>query len=104
MIRKAFVMHVNAGCEQEYARRHAPIFADLEAVLKRHGTHNYSIFLDPATLTLFAYVEVEDEGRWAAIAETEACRRWWAFMKDVMPTNPDNSPVSKELREVFHLD
>ena len=104
MIRKAFVMHVSAGHEQEYAARHAPIFADLEAVLKSHGVHNYSIFLDPATRALFAYVEVEDEARWQAIAQTEACRRWWAFMADVMPTNPDNSPVSTELREVFHLD
>ncbi len=104
MIRKAFIMHVNPGREEEYAARHAPIFADLEAVLKSHGVHNYSIFLDPPTRALFAYVEVEDEARWAAIAETDACRRWWAFMREVMPTNPDNSPVSKELREVFHLD
>ncbi|GAB1487858.1 L-rhamnose mutarotase [Opitutaceae bacterium] len=103
MTRKAFVMHVNAGREQAYAVRHNLIFANLEAVLKSHGVHNASIFLAPPTWTLFAYVEVEDEARWAAIAQTEECKRWWAFMKDVMPTNPDNSPVSKELREVFHL-
>ena len=49
MIRKAFVMSVNAGCETEYERRHNPIWADLEAVLKSHGAHNYSIFLHPET-------------------------------------------------------
>jgi L-rhamnose mutarotase len=25
-------------------------------------------------------------------------------MGDVMPSNPDNSPVSAELKEVFYLD
>lgn len=103
MIRKAFVMSVNAGAEAEYARRHQPIWDDLAAVLKAHGVHNYSIFLDPATRTLFGYVEIEDEARWAAIAKTDACQRWWKFMGDIMPSNPDHSPVSRGLNEVFHL-
>jgi len=104
MIRKAFVMSINPGVEEEYQKRHSPIWADLEAVLKEHGVHNYSIFLHPETLQLFGYVEIEDEARWDAIAETEPCRRWWAYMKDIMPSNADNSPISRELTEVFHLD
>lgn len=104
MIRKAFVMSVDAGCQTEYERRHNPIWEDLVAVLKEHGVHNYSIFLHPETSQLFGYVEVEDEARWASIAETEVCRRWWAHMGDVMPSNPDCSPVSLDLKEVFHLD
>jgi L-rhamnose mutarotase len=104
MIRKAFVMSVNAGCEAEYERRHRPIWPELEAVLKAHGVHNYSIFLLPGTRQLFGYVEIEDEKRWAAIARTPECRKWWAHMGDVMPSNPDNSPVSLPLREVFHID
>lgn len=103
MIRKAFLMQVNAGAEPEYARRHQPIWDDLAAVLKAHGVHNYSIFLDPATRQLFGYVEIEDEARWAAIAKTDACQRWWKFMGDIMPSNPDHSPVSRGLNEVFHL-
>lgn len=104
MIRKAFLMQVNEGCEAEYEKRHNPIWPELEDVLKRHGVRNYSIFLDPETRRLFAYAEIEDEARWNAIAETEACRKWWAHMKEIMPSNPDNSPVARELREVFHLD
>ncbi len=104
MIRKAFVMSVHAGREAEYARRHQPIWDELAATLKAHGVHNYSIFLHPETRQLFGYVEIEDEARWAAIAQTEVCRRWWKFMGEVMPANPDNSPVSRELKEVFHLD
>jgi L-rhamnose mutarotase len=104
MIRKAVLMSVNPGQEQEYARRHQPIWAELAAVLKAHGVHNYSIYLDPATRNLFGYVEIEDEARWQAIAQTEVCRRWWKHMCDLMPSHPDHSPVSKDLVEVFHLD
>ncbi len=96
-------MSVNPDKHEEYECRHRPIWADLEAVLKEHGTLSYSIFLDAETSQLFGYVEIEDEERWNSVARTDACRRWWAFMKDVMPSNPDNSPVSRELREVFHL-
>jgi len=104
MIRKAFVMSVDEGCEEEYERRHRPIWPELEAVLKDHGVHNYSIFLHPETRQLFAYAEIEDEDRWNAIADTDACKRWWAHMGDVMPSNPDDSPVARDLGEVFHID
>jgi L-rhamnose mutarotase len=57
----------------------------------------------PETHQLFAYVEFESEEKWTAIARTEICQRWWAYMCEVMPSNPDKSPVSRELREVFHL-
>jgi len=104
MIRKAFVMTVNAGQESEYERRHSLIWPELHAVLKAHGVHNYSIFLHPQTRQLFGYVEIEDEARWNAIAQTPICKKWWAHMKDIMPSNPDNSPVSIELKSVFHID
>jgi L-rhamnose mutarotase len=103
MIRKAFVMSVNAGAEEEYERRHRPIWDELAAVLKAHGVSNYSIFLHPETRQLFGYAEIESEERWEAIATTEVCQRWWKHMADVMPANSDSSPVSEPLREVFHL-
>lgn len=103
-IRKAFVMSVDAGAEEEYERRHNPIWAELERTLKDHGASNYSIFLHPETRQLFGYVEIESEERWAAVASTDICRKWWKHMAEVMPTNPDNSPVSAPLREVFHID
>ena len=103
MIRKAFLMSVNPGQATEYERRHRPIPAELAAVLTAHGVHNYSIFLHPETRQLFGYAEIEDEARWAAIAQTPECRRWWKVMGDIMPANPDSSPVASDLREVFHL-
>jgi L-rhamnose mutarotase len=104
MIRKAFVMSVNAGQEAEYAARHQPIWKELHDVLKAHGVSNYSIFLHPETRQLFAYAEVEDEARWRSIAQTEVCQRWWKHMGDIMPSNADHSPVAKDLQEVFHID
>ncbi len=104
MIRKAFLMLVNSDAHQEYEIRHRPIWTDLEIVLKDNGVSNYSIFLNTDTSQLFGYAEIASEERWAAIAATDECRRWWAFMKDIMPSNADNSPVSVELKEVFHLD
>jgi L-rhamnose mutarotase len=103
MIRKAFVMSVHPEKEREYEYRHSPIWPELEAILKKHGAHNYSIFLNPETRQLFAYVEIENEARWQAIAQTPECQKWWQYMSDVMPSNPDSSPLATDLREVFHL-
>ncbi len=101
MIRKAFVMQVNADAHVEYQRRHNPIWPELEAVLKEHGAHHYVIYLDQERNLLFATVEIESEERWNAVASTDVCQRWWKHMRDVMPANPDNSPVSAELKKCF---
>jgi L-rhamnose mutarotase len=104
MVRKAFRMSVNPDQHAEYERRHRPIWRELEEVLVAHGVVRYSIFLDSVTNDLFGCAEIEDEERWAAIASTEVCRRWWRHMREIMPSNPDDSPVSRELREVFHIE
>jgi L-rhamnose mutarotase len=104
MIRKAFRMSVHEGQEGEYQRRHNPIWRELADTLTAHGVRTYSIFIDPLTRDLFAYVEIESEERWEAIARTDVCRKWWSHMREVMPSNADNSPVARGLPEVFHLD
>jgi L-rhamnose mutarotase len=104
VIRKAFRMSVEPGSHAEYIRRHNPIWPELENVLREHGVQTYSIFLDPATSDLFAYAEIDSEERWAAIAATDVCRRWWHTMRELMPSNADGSPVSHDLREAFHLN
>ncbi len=103
MIRKAFLMSVNPDQHAEYQRRHDEIWPELAATLTQHGASNYNIFLCEQTSQLFAYVEIEDEARWNAVAKTEVCQRWWQYMKDIMPSNPDNSPISQELKPVFYL-
>jgi L-rhamnose mutarotase len=104
MIRKGFLMTLKAGVQEEYARRHEAVWPELLHVLKKYGVGNYSIFLNRADDKLFAYAEIESEELWAQIAQTEPCRRWWSYMKDLMRTNPDGSPVAMALEEVFHMD
>jgi L-rhamnose mutarotase len=103
MVRKAFLMFLKPGAREEYQRRHDAIWPELAATLTAHGVHSYSIFHDPERDLLFASVELESIPRWEAIATTDVCQRWWAHMRDLMQTNPDNSPRSQDLNEVFHL-
>lgn len=104
MIRKAFLMTLKNDSAAEYEQRHNPIWPELQAVLKQHGVHNYSIYLEKERNQLFAYAEIESEELWERIAQTEICQKWWSFMRDLMPTNSDDSPLARDLTEVFHLD
>lgn len=97
-------MKVNAGAAEEYERRHRQLWRELEDVLLDHGVRTYSIFLDPESHDLFGYVELESDELWSRVASTDACQRWWRHMRDLMPANADDSPVSRDLREVFHLE
>lgn len=103
MIRKATVMTVYKDQYEEYKQRHNELWPELADELRAHGARNYSIFLEEETGKLFAYVEIESEEKWAQMAETDICRKWWAYMEPIMETNPDNSPVAVELKDVFYL-
>ncbi len=104
MKRRAFTMKLKPGFEAEYARRHDEIWPELTALLREAGVGNYSIFLDPETLTLFAAQELTENSTAQNLAETQVMKRWWDYMADIMEVNPDNSPVCTPLKEVFHLD
>ncbi|GMQ49452.1 L-rhamnose mutarotase [Vibrio sp. 10N] len=103
MIRKAFKLKVNPGQFEEYKKRHDNVFPELVAVLKEAGANNYSIFLDQETGCLFGYVELESIEKWNNVSKTDACQEWWRYMEDIMETNPDSSPKSTELTEMFYL-
>ena len=102
-MRKAFKMTLNKGEIGEYIERHDHIWEELKTVLKSHGVYNYSIFFDKDTHNLFGYAELKSEEQWKAISNTEICKKWWVYMADIMETNSDNSPASKELKNVFYL-
>lgn len=103
MKRIAFKMKLNPGCRDEYIRRHDTIWPELVTLLKETGIADYSIFLDEETLSLFGVLKVNDAVQMDKLPEQEVMKRWWAYMKDIMESNPDNSPVSKPLEEVFYL-
>lgn len=101
---KGFKMKLNKGQEKEYEIRHNKLWPEMIEMIHNHGGKNYTIFLDEETLTLFGYIEIEDEELWAKGAETAINRKWWDFMADIMEVNPDNSPKTIQLKKVFHLD
>jgi len=101
---KGFKMKLYPGMEEEYKKRHNELWDEMKTMIHEYGGKNYSIFLDSDTNTLFGYIEIEDEEKWKQSADTQINRRWWHYMADIMETNEDESPVSKELKLMFHLD
>src|SRR5215469_12638063 len=54
---------------------HRPICQELEAAPIDHGVMMHSIHRDETTHDLFGYVKVDNETRWATVADTEVCQR-----------------------------
>lgn len=104
MRRSAFKMKLKPGCAQEYKKRHDEIWPELKKLLSEAGIYDYSIFLDEETNTLFASQKTEGDAGSQDLGKTDIVKKWWAYMADIMDTNPDNSPVSVPLKEVFRLD
>ncbi|HEV7379165.1 MAG TPA: L-rhamnose mutarotase [Dyadobacter sp.] len=104
MTRAAFKMKLNAGQAEEYKRRHDELWPELKKLLKDNGISDYSIFLDEETNILFAVQKQDGAGSSQDLGSTEIVQKWWAYMASVMETNPDNSPVSVPLLEVFHME
>jgi len=103
MQRVAHKMKLFKGCEAEYKKRHDELWPELKALLKHTGIKHYSIFLDEETNYLFAYFFIEDDSKLSDLPMQTVMQKWWAYMKDIMETNDDNSPVSAALKEVFYL-
>ncbi len=101
---KGFKMKLFEGQAEEYEKRHNELWPEMIEMIHEHGGKNYTIFWDKETDTLFGYLEIEDEEKWGKSADTAINRKWWDFMAPVMETNPDNSPVCIDLKNVFHLD
>jgi len=103
MERVAFKMKLFAGFEAEYLKRHDEIWPELVALLKQTGISEYSIFLDKETLSLFGVLKAEKAAALDDLPSHPVMQKWWLYMGDIMESNPDNSPVSVPLAEVFFL-
>ena len=102
--RLAFKMKLHKGQEAEYKKRHDELWPDLQLLLKQTGVSDYSIFLDESNGDLLGVLKVQDPILMDELPLHPVMQKWWAFMKDIMDSNLDNSPVSISLKEVFHLD
>lgn len=103
MARVAFKMQLFKGQEAEYRKRHDEIWPELAQLLRKNGISNYSIFLDESTNSLFGVLEATDPSALDRLPENAIMQKWWAYMADIMETNPDKSPISLPLKEVFYL-
>tara|TARA_R110000868_G_scaffold77924_11_gene222835 strand:- start:300 stop:614 length:315 start_codon:yes stop_codon:yes gene_type:complete len=103
MQRLAFKMKLNKGQKTAYKKRHDELWPELKELLKHNGVSEYSIFLDEETSTLFAFQKVSGAGGSQDLASNPIVKKWWDFMADIMEVNPDNSPVSLPLEEVFYM-
>lgn len=103
MQRIAFTMKLFKGKEAEYKKRHDEIWPELKSLLKTTGINDYSIFLDEETNILFGVLSIEDPLKLDELPDHPVMKKWWSYMKDIMETNEDSSPISIRLNEVFYL-
>jgi L-rhamnose mutarotase len=103
--RVGFRLWVQPEQLDEYKRLHLEDWPELLRELKSAGVRNYSIFADGPEL--FGYYECDDpEAVNAALARSDANRRWQEFMSGYLatPIDPDASEPLRVMEEVFRLD
>jgi L-rhamnose mutarotase len=99
----AFRMQLKPGTIQEYKRRHDKIWPELAEAISAAGIYDYSIFLDEASLSLFAVYKLRPINRRAELPSLPVMRRWWDHMAPLMEVEPDNRPREWPLAPMFHL-
>ncbi len=103
MQKYGFKMQLNQGCEAEYRKRHDEIWSDLVDLLHRAGVSDYSIFLDPETLVLFGVLSRRDDHTMDDLPLDPVMQKWWAYMADIMQSDPNCAPVATPLLEMFYM-
>ncbi len=97
-------MKLYPGCKEEYIRRHNEIWPELKKLLKDYGISDYSIYLDEETNILFACQKQSGEQTSQDMGSYPVIQKWWTYMSDLMETNPDHSPVTVPLEEIFYME
>jgi L-rhamnose mutarotase len=104
MNRIAFKMKLKPGFEDEYKKRHQQIWPELRTLLHAAGVSDYTIFLDRETNTLFGFQKTSSINGSQDLGKELIVQKWWKYMADIMEVNPDFSPLTIGLEEVFHMD
>ena len=103
MDRIAFKMYLTEGQKDAYKKRHNAIWPELKSLLEKSGVSEYSIFFDEETNILFGFQKISGEGGSQDLGQNEIVQKWWKHMADIMETNPDNSPKTVALEELFYM-
>lgn len=109
MKRVGFLLKVKPDMVAEYRERHRNVWPEMQDALRRHGWHNYSLFLRDDGL-LFGYLETPDSFQAAldGMNGEDVNGRWQQYMKDFFEAADRGSGRADEnmveLQEVFHLE
>jgi len=96
-------MKLKPGFKDEYIKRHDGVWPGIVDLIKKSGISDYSIFLDEETNILFGVQKVEGDASSQDLGFAEIQKKWWDYMSDIMEVNPNNSPVTTPLEEVFFM-
>ncbi len=107
MKRVGFLLKVKEDKIEEYKKHHENVWPEMLEALRRHGWHNYSLFMSKDGL-LFGYFETPESFQAAleGMAQEEINTKWQEFMapyfEGIGGKHADEMMI--ELEEVFHLD
>ena len=104
MIRRSFRLTLKAGTLDEYKKKHDEIWPELSDLLTSLGISNYSIFYDSQDNSLIEYMELSEDNKFDEMENFEIVKKWNISMKDLLVTKSsiDNSPIVKELTQLFY--
>lgn len=107
MERIGFVLKVKEDKIEEYKERHQAVWPEMLAALRRHGWHNYSLFMRDDGL-LFGYFEAAEDFQTAleGMADEEINEKWQESMAPYFesPEGGHADEMMVQLQEIFHLD
>jgi L-rhamnose mutarotase len=104
MERVGHVYRVKPGRAEEYARRHATIPANLDALLREAGVHRYTIYLWGDTV--FTHMEVESFDRMVERYNGDPIAAAWEDEMGELTEYPDADPKTgwpHALQELWNL-
>lgn len=106
MQRVGFILKVKQDRIDEYKLIHQRVWPEMLDALRRHGWHNYSLFMRDDG-TLFGYFETPDdfEAALEGMAGEDVNARWQVEMAPFFEgTGGKADEMMESLTEVFHLD
>ena len=106
MKRVGFLLKVKEDKIEEYKQHHEAVWPEMLAALRRHGWHNYSLFMRDDG-TLFGYFEAAEsfQASLDGMAQEAINSQWQEFMAPYFEgVGLHADQMMLELEEVFHLD
>ena len=101
-MRQAFVLKLKPGALAEYTKRHDELWPELADEIRRCGVTKIATFADDPVL--FLYSEVEDEGAWARLWDSDVHVRWGQLMEPLIAFGDDGKVQATFMRQVFNFD